>query len=162
MKFFKRALLFLAITFIVIQFFRPQKNISAAPSTNHISQKFSVPDDVKQILATSCYDCHSNNTHYPWYFSVQPVAWWLSDHINEGKKHLNFDEFTSYPLQRQFNKFKQTAEEVEEDGMPLSSYLAIHGDAAISPEQKEKIIAWCDECRNAMKAMYPADSLKKQ
>jgi hypothetical protein len=83
MKFLKRVLIPLLIAFIIIQFFRPEKNISASAAAKHISTKFSFPDDVEQILSNSCYDCHSNNTRYPWYFSVQPVAWWLDDHVRE-------------------------------------------------------------------------------
>src|SRR5215213_3952211 len=101
MRFLKKIFIVLVIAFIVIQFFRPEKNISAAAPSNHIAAKFSVPADVNQILSTSCYDCHTNNTRYPWYSYVQPVAWWLDDHIREGKKHLNFDEYASYNLRRQ-------------------------------------------------------------
>lgn len=152
----------LLIAFIIIQFFRPEKNVSAAVSLNHISKNFPVSKDVAQILSNSCYDCHSNNTRYPWYFSVQPVAWWLHDHITEGKKHLNFDEFDSYHPRRQYNKFDETIDMIKEDEMPLPSYLVGHSDAVLSPEQKEKVIAWCNNCMNAMKAVYPMDSLVKK
>jgi hypothetical protein len=162
MRFLKRILILLLIAFIIIQFFRPEKNVSADASVNNISKNFPVPADVAQILSNSCYDCHSDNTRYPWYFSIQPVAWWLTDHVQEGKKHLNFDEFASYPLRRQYNKFDQTIDMVKKDEMPLSSYLVIHGDAILSPEQKEKVIAWCSNCMNAMKAAYPIDSLVKK
>jgi len=162
MKFLKRILLVVVIAFIVIQFFRSEKNISAAARSNHITVKFSVPGDVKQILSTSCYDCHSNNTRYPWYHSVQPVAWWLRSHISEGKEHLNFDEFASYKLRRQYHKFEEIIEMVKEDEMPLPSYLVGHRDAVLSPEQKEKIIAWSNNCMEEMKAVYPVDSLVKQ
>ena len=111
MKLLKKIFIVLIIALICIQFFHPEKNVSSETSSNHISKQFSVPDDVRQIISTSCYDCHSNNTNYPWYFSVQPVAWWLNHHIEEGKEHLNFDEFSSYRPRRQFRKFEQIKED---------------------------------------------------
>jgi hypothetical protein len=162
MRFLKRIFILLLIAFIVIQFFHPKKNISAAPPTNHISKKFPVPDDIAQILSNSCYDCHSNNTRYPWYFNIQPVAWWMADHVQEGKKHLNFDEYASYRLRRQYGKFDDTIDMIKDDEMPLPSYLWEHRDARLSPEQKEKLTAWCNISKNAMKAAYPIDSLVKK
>ena len=161
-KLLKKILWILLVALIVIQFFRPEKNISAEVSPAHISQKFSVPDDVKQILSTSCYDCHSNNTHYPWYFSVQPVAWWLSGHIKEGRKHLNFDELSSYRLRRQFKKLEEIKKMVEENEMPLSSYTLIHRDAALTPAQIQTLVLWSEMQVNKMKSEYPADSLLKK
>jgi hypothetical protein len=85
----------------VIQFFHPQKNISKGTQANYIGNKYNVPDDVKHILAKACNDCHSNNTRYPWYSKIQPVDWWLHKHIVEGKKGLNFDEYTDKRLRYQ-------------------------------------------------------------
>ena len=85
MRIFKKILIGLLIVFVVMQAFRPAKNASKN-TDNDISKSYSVPEDVKTILAKACYDCHSNNTRYPWYTEIQPVGWWLSDHIKEGKK----------------------------------------------------------------------------
>src|SRR4051812_10219434 len=161
-RFFKRFLWALVIVFIVIQFFHPEKNISAAQSMNHITKKFTLPVDVENTLKKSCGDCHSNNTVYPWYFNVQPVAWWLADHIEEGKGEINFDEFATYSLRRQFKKFKEIKEQVEEDEMPISSYTLIHRDAVLSAEQKQAVIKWTEDMMNEMKAKYPMDSLMRK
>lgn len=162
MKILKRIILPLIAVFITIQFFRPEKNISAAPQANHISGKFRMPDDLSQILSESCYDCHSNNTRYPWYNHIQPLTWWLNDHVTEGKKHLNFDIYTSYNLRRQYHKFEEIVEMVKDDEMPLSSYVFGHPGAALTPEEKSKIIAWCNFNMDEMKSIYPADSLKRK
>jgi len=161
-KYFKGFLWLLTITLIVIQFFRPEKNISASPSPNNISKQFAVPLDVENTLEKSCGDCHSNNTNYPWYFNVQPVAWWLENHIKDGKGEVNFDEFATYSLRRQFRKFKEIKEQVEENEMPLSSYTILHGDAVLSPEQKKAVIKWSEDMMNDMKTKYPMDSLVKK
>jgi hypothetical protein len=94
-KLLKRIIVILLLLFIAIQFFQPLKNNNNVDFANDISRVVEFPDSVKSILKTSCYDCHSNNTEYPWYANIQPAAWWLSDHVEEGKGHLNFDEFAT-------------------------------------------------------------------
>ena len=95
------------IGLVLVQFApRATLNISNKKSLSSIDNVHNVPDSVLLILKTSCYDCHSNNTTYPWYSKIQPVSWWLNDHISEGKRELNFDEFGSYSIRRQFNKLK--------------------------------------------------------
>jgi hypothetical protein len=160
-KFFKRLLLLLLIAFIAIQFFRPAKNISTGTTTNDITAKYNVPQDVQNILKTSCYDCHSNNTVYPWYSNIQPVAWWLKDHIDEGKRELNFSEFATYRIGRQYRKLEEINEEVKDDKMPLSSYTLIHEDAKLNKQQKLLLANWVVALRDSIKAQYPEDSLKR-
>jgi len=158
----KRILIVLLVAFIIIQFIRPAKNISSTPSANDISTKYKVPEDVKNILRTSCYDCHSNNTIYPWYAKVQPVAWWLDDHIKEGKRELNFSEFTSYSIRRQYSKLGEINDQVKKNEMPITSYLIIHRYAKLNDQQKSSIVAWATFLRDSIKANYPADSLKRK
>jgi hypothetical protein len=148
---------------IIIQFFKPERNLSSieGPAANDISKLYPVPLEVASILKTSCYDCHSNNTHYPWYSNFQPIAWWLADHIKEGKKELNFSEFASYRIAKQFRKLEEINSEVEEGEMPHESYTLIHGDAKLSPSQKENLINWASAIRDSIKAHYPADSLQR-
>jgi len=160
----KKILYVLLIVFIVIQFFHPDKNINTGASAiaNDISRAFPVPNNVQTILQTSCYDCHSNNTDYPWYAEVQPVEWWLNDHVEEGKRELNFNEFASYTLGRQYKKFSEIIKETKEDEMPLSSFTLIHRDALLSKDQKLVLAAWATAAMDSMKARYPADSLKRK
>lgn len=149
----------LLLVLIVIQFIRPGKNQSANAGES-FEKQFAVSEEVKGILKTSCYDCHSNNTVYPWYSQVQPVGWWLQHHVDEGKAELNFDEFASYAPRRQFHKLEEIEEMLNEKEMPLSSYLIIHGDAELSATQTTALIDWTNAMRDTMKAHYPADSLK--
>ena len=150
----------LVVVFIAIQFFRPAKNQSSAPSGHEVTQLFPVPDNVMATLKASCYDCHSNNTAYPWYNNVQPVAWWLSNHVHSGKRALNFDEFTTVAPNRQFKRLQDIQKQIREDEMPLSSYTLIHRYAILSDAQKKDIIDWAAGAEETMKAKYPADSLK--
>ncbi len=158
-KILKRFFQFLLLAFIVIQFFRPEKNKAAGMSKNDISTLYPVPTNVQSILKTSCNDCHSNNTVYPWYAEVQPVAWWLNKHIVDGKKHLDFSKFATYSLRKQYHKLEEVDEMVKKGIMPLDSYLWIHKDAKLSDEQKLIIANWVTAVMDSMKSKYPIDSL---
>lgn len=161
-KILKRVFQLLLLAFIVIQFIRPAKNISEGISKNDISKIYTVPAEVQAILKTSCYDCHSNNTVYPWYANIQPAAWWLADHVKEGKKELNFSEFASYRIGRQYRKFEEINKEVKENVMPLESYLWIHKNSKLSDGQKLTLATWVTALRDTIKANYPADSLVRK
>jgi hypothetical protein len=159
MRILKRILLLLLLVFIVIQFIRPEKNIHEGSQPNNIAKLYPVPQNVETILAKACNDCHSNNTRYPWYAEIQPTAWWLADHIKDGKKELNFDEFTTYRLSKQYKRLEQSKDLVEKGAMPLSSYTWIHKDAILSKEEKQSFYNWIDSARAKMEAAYPMDSL---
>jgi hypothetical protein len=99
---------------------------------------------------------------YPWYAQIQPAAWWLADHIKEGKKELNFSEFAGYRIRRQYKKLEEINELVKEGEMPLDSYLWIHNDAKLDEKQKLTLANWVTAIRDTMKATYPADSLVRK
>lgn len=155
----KKILLFLLVALIVIQFIHPAKNRSAGQQANYIGNVYTVPEDIKSILQKSCNDCHSNNTAYPWYSRLQPVDWWLNDHIVEGKKELNLDEYANRSLRYQYHKLEEIAEQVKDGEMPLNSYTWVHRDAKLTQAEKEKLIGWADATRDSMKSRYPLDSL---
>lgn len=161
-RIFKRILIILLIIFVLIQFIRPEKNKSQGISPNDISTIYPVPDSIQSILKVACYDCHSNNTRYPWYAEIQPVGWWLNNHIVDGKKDLNFSEFTKYRIRKQYVKFEQIIKLVKGNAMPLASYTWIHKDAVLSDRQKHAIIEWCTSIRDSIKAHYPPDSLARR
>lgn len=158
-KIVKNIALIFFVLLLLIQFYpRASKNNNPG-AANDITKVHAVPLDVQDILKTSCYDCHSNNTAYPWYSYIQPVSWWLNDHIIEGKKELNFSEFANYNLARQYRKLEEINKEVKEGEMPLQSYTIIHGNAKLSAEQKLSLATWTDMLRDSMQKNYPADSL---
>ncbi len=161
-KILKRTFQILLLAFIVLQFIRPEKNKAEGISNNDISKMYPVPADVQSILKTSCYDCHSNNTVYPWYAEIQPAGWWLADHVKEGKKELNFSEFASYRISRQYRKLDEINGEVKEDKMPLDNYLWIHKYAKLNEQQKLTLANWVTTLRDTIKANYPADSLVRK
>jgi hypothetical protein len=158
-KILKALLFFLLAVLVIIQFIRPAKNEGQEIASNQITAIHQVPEDVQQILKVSCYDCHSNTTHYPWYSKIQPVAWFLNDHIIEGKRELNFSAFATYPAYRRYKKFKEIGEQVRDGDMPLFSYTIPHRDAALNANQKLILENWAANAMKEMERQYPPDSL---
>jgi hypothetical protein len=101
-------------------------------------------------LQGSCYDCHSNNTSYPWYNRIQPVAWFLQSHITDGKKELNFNEWGMYSNRRKNSKLKSIISQIKDDEMPLSSYTIIHKDAKLSKSLKALVIGYLKKLKNSL------------
>ena len=94
--------------------------------------------------------------------TVQPFAWWLNDHIVEGKRELNFSVFASYSMRRKYKKMEEVIDQVDDDEMPLSSYTLIHRNAILTKEQKSILTNWAGAIRDTMKTTFPADSLKRK
>lgn len=158
----RKILRVLLAIFVVMQAIRPKLDNKGGATTNAISQLTSIPEETNQLLRSSCYDCHSNTTVYPWYSHVQPVGWWLDDHVNEGKRELNFDEFATYSLRKQYHKLEEIVEQVKEKEMPLNSYTWIHKDADLTDVQRQQLTGWADQLMADMKSKYPLDSLIKK
>lgn len=158
----KKILTGLILVLLFIQVFRPERNIHSGDQANDISRIYPVSDSVAKLLQIACNDCHSNNTVYPWYAQVQPVAWWLNHHVEEGKHELNFNEFASYPARKQYHKMEELEEQVKEGEMPLNSYTWIHKEARLNESQKHLLIIWAESVIDSLEARYPIDSLKKR
>lgn len=138
----------LAVIFVGIQFIRPARTNPAIDQPQTIEAHVQMPPEVSSILARSCNDCHSNKTVWPWYTNVAPVSWWLSNHVNEGRKELNMSEWGRLPRDRQERKLRQMCDEVTDGMMPLSSYLPMHPTARLSEQDKKRLCDWTEEERD--------------
>jgi len=147
----KKTLLTIVIVILIIQFIRPERNSTLLNSTNSLELNYQTPKNVSGLLRTSCYDCHSNNTIYPWYSNIQPFAWWQQQHVNDGKKELNFDEFNSYTSKKKKHKLDEVIEVIQDDEMPLASYTLIHRNAVLSEENKVALVTWAKQLQNTIK-----------
>jgi len=132
------------VTFIVIQFFQPEKNISEI-TQNHIFKQEQLPENVQQTLKNACMDCHSNNTDYPWYNKIAPVSWMLNKHVTEGKKELNFSEWGEMDAYDKIGALEDIRQEIEQKTMPLKEYAALHKEAKLTDEKRAALIAWIDK-----------------
>ncbi len=147
----KKILIGLVAILVIIQFFRIDKTNPEVIAENDFINMVQPDENIQAILKTSCYDCHSNETKYPWYTNIAPISWWVKDHINDGRKHLNFSEWGTYKEKKQKHKLEECFEEVEEGEMPMESYLIVHGEAELNTEQKEELVTWFKEQYNTPK-----------
>ena len=138
----RKVLITLLIIFVVIQFIRPERNNGSMNGPHDISHYVLVPDTVQKILITSCYDCHSNYTVYPWYVNVNPVGLWLKNHIDDGKRAINFSDLSGMSKKKLDHRMKDIAEQVDSMEMPLTSYTFIHGYAKLNSGQIQIIKNW--------------------
>ncbi|MDP1830269.1 MAG: heme-binding domain-containing protein [Archangium sp.] len=136
MKLVQKVMIGVGVVVVGIQLIRPsQEN---PPVTGDIG----APAEVATLLKRSCYDCHSNETKWPWYSQVAPVSWLVSKDVNDGRKHLNFSEWQGYEEGRKLKKFKEVAEEVDEGEMPMAIYLPLHPEAKLTDAEKKLLVDW--------------------
>ena len=136
------------VVLVGIQFVPTERNQSDIVPVTDFMFVNNVPNNIKSKLQVSCYDCHSNNTNYPWYNKIQPVAWFLEDHIKEGKAELNFSEWDTYSERRKNSKLKSIISQINDDKMPLSSYTIIHKNTKLSERNKKLIVGYVSELRD--------------
>lgn len=151
MKLIYKILFILLIIGVGIQFIPTSINQNRKENTPTVFVKLYSPTlKVQNLLQNSCNDCHSNYTVYPWYNKLQPISWFLENHIKEGKSKLNFDEFDTYSDRKKRDKLTSIKEQIEENEMPLSSYTLIHRESKLSDEEKEMLIVYVD----SLSALY--------
>jgi hypothetical protein len=136
---------------VVIQFIRPPRNRSAKIMPTDITKMYDMPDTLRIYFRTACYDCHSNETNYPWYSNIQPVGWVLANHIEKGKHDLNFSEFGSYSIRKQQSKLQAIANSIHDGTMPLSSYTIFHRNTRLTDDVKASIIDWANKIKDSLK-----------
>lgn len=142
----KRYAKYIAIVFllaiIIIQFIPTDLPKNSADTSNDIVHVENAPDVVKIILRKSCYDCHSNQTVYPWYTSVAPVSWLISRDTRQGRDELNLSEWADLSKRKKIKILNEMAEEVEEGKMPLKIYTMVHRDAILTEEEIHTLVSW--------------------
>ena len=138
----RRIGLLIIIFLIVMQVAQPKKNLAEGVSQNDISNVYNMPVELKEMLVKKCYDCHSNNTRYPWYANVQPIGWWLAAHVHDGKEELNFSEFKTYNAKRVAHKMEELVEVVEDREMPLKGYTMFHAGTEVTETDERLIKEW--------------------
>ncbi|MFT3869885.1 MAG: heme-binding domain-containing protein [Nibricoccus sp.] len=149
----------ITVVFVTLQFFRPDRPPLPTSSQEDLITVHPPPPGVRETLVSACYDCHSNQTRYPWYASIQPVAWFLDHHVEEGRMHINFSEFGGLPPRRALQVLEACGDEVAEKGMPLWSYTLAHPEARLTEAQRADLVAWvtklADESRQKLSKPEP-------
>lgn len=141
----RRIAFLLLVVFMVMQLFRIDKTNPPVEEGYDFLEVTKAPQDVAHILKTSCYDCHSNTTRYPYYADIAPASWWIKHHIDEGREHLNFSEWKSYEKDKRKHKLEECIEEIQDGEMPLKPYLWMHSNAKMVEADKNKLIEWFEK-----------------
>lgn len=128
--------------FVIIQFFRIDKTKPELNPENDYLTLTNAPEEIQSILKTSCYDCHSNETVYPWYSNLAPISWMLKDHVNEGRENINFSMWANVSEASKIGIQESCVYEIEDNEMPLKSYTMIHKQAKLTNENKETLLNW--------------------
>lgn len=132
-------LLLVAMQFIPVEL----PAVEPRPATDLLASG-EVPESIASLLKTSCYDCHSVETTYPWYSRVAPSAWLVAKDIREAREELNFSKWTELPKRKKIKNLENIKDEVGEGHMPMPIYLVIHWDARLSDEQRKQIVDWAN------------------
>jgi hypothetical protein len=125
------AVLLLAIQFVPVKRTNPP-----------VTAEVIAPADVKAILRLACFNCHSNETRWPWYSHVAPISWWVVDHVGEGRQDLNFSQWPVLDLEAQGDALRDIVQQIEQDKMPLKSYRLGHPEARLDARQKGVLLDW--------------------
>ncbi|MDX1701859.1 MAG: heme-binding domain-containing protein, partial [Melioribacteraceae bacterium] len=100
------------------------------------------PSNIKKMLRNSCYDCHSNETSYPWYSKIAPVSWLISEHVRSGRRHLNFSIWSDYKEAKKDVKIEECIEMIKSGEMPMKVYVIFHSNADLILTEKKELIDW--------------------
>jgi hypothetical protein len=141
-KILKITVLILAIGFIAIQFYRPDRTNPQVAQAETLQASVEVPPDLANIISKSCSDCHSNETVYPWYSNISPFSWFLANHIKDARQEMNFSVWNTYTPRKKRKKLEEVCEQLETKEMPLPSYLWIHRDAILSDADSKRLCDW--------------------
>ena len=140
----------LLIIFVIIQFFGIDKSLPQYEASGDFLATHTPPSEVETMFRTACYDCHSYETRYPWYSNIQPVAWWLQGHIEEGREEMNFSLWDNYSMADADHYLEEIIEVVDEEEMPLPSYTWAHSEARLTDAQREELTAWVRSLRGRL------------
>ena len=142
LKIFKWIAVLAVVVLIGLQFVRPARTNPQVDQSQTIQACLQVTPQVAAVLDRSCQDCHSNSSRWPWYSNVAPVSWFVIDHVNEGRSHLNLSEWGHLDNRKASKKLEEICEEVQDGEMPLESYTYIHWSAKLSSEDVSTLCEW--------------------
>jgi hypothetical protein len=148
----KRIGLLFVLVFCGIQFIRPQRTNPPVVPARTIEAYTSIPPGVHATLRRACMDCHSNESRWPWYSNIAPVSWFLVDHVNQARSHVNFSEWDLRMNRRSGPRYDQLCEEVQSGAMPLTSYLLLHHDARLSKNDVDSLCSWTQSLQKSSAA----------
>ena len=145
MKIFKSIIFWFVIGLSLIQFIPIGRDNKPVKKSENFVDVFHTPQKVRELLKNACYDCHSNETIYPYYAFIAPFSWSVKHHINEGRKHLNFSEWTTFNLDLKKGMLVNSVNEIQQKSMPMTAYIPYHPKANLTDAQRQILITYLEE-----------------
>jgi hypothetical protein len=150
------------IIFIGIQFIQPERTNPPVDQSKTIFATLDVPSNVRAILERSCFDCHSNNTKWPWYSHVAPTSWLVASDVKAGRSHINFSTWADYDETRQISKLDMISQMVTDDKMPLKTYRLMHPKSVLTKAEVDLLSDWAQKAEDSFLGPEPSDSSGKK
>ena len=135
---------FLAVILVLIQFYPTNKPLTYVNNPNGLLENSQVPNHISNLLKSACYDCHSNETKYPWYASIAPLKWLIYSDINQGREELNFSDWNTISKEEKADILDDISTIILEEEMPLKKYVLLHSEAKLSLKDREDISNWAE------------------
>lgn len=136
--------------FILAQFYQPDRSNPPVDESQTIYATLNVSPEVKAIFERSCYDCHSNNTKWPWYSYIAPTSWLTAGDVEHGRRMMNLSTWGTYKKSRQSDKLDQISDQLSDGKMPLKKYLLMHPSAALTKADIDIVSAWAEKERERL------------
>ncbi len=136
--------LVLVVALFGIQFIRPDRTNAPVDPSKEFAAQPGVDPSIAALLRRACYDCHSDETRWPWYSNLAPASWLVADDVHSGRRNVNFSIWGKYPPSRRSETFDDIHDQVSSGDMPLKKYLLLHPDAKLSQAERDSIVAWAD------------------
>ena len=146
----KKILIIFIVIMILIQFITIDKENPISDESKDFITINNPPEEIVETLKNACYDCHSNKTKYPWYSNVAPASWLIKEHINNGRRHLNFSIWEDYKEAKKEHKIDECIEMIKSGEMPMKGYVLFHSEAELTNEQKSSFIYWLRELKDSL------------
>ncbi len=151
----KWALWALVAAFALLQFTNPARTNPPVEPGGDLSANNPPPPQIAALLHAACYDCHSDETKWPWYSHIAPASWLVVSDVNEGRRHLNLSEWPK-DSERAAKKMERMSEELDYKEMPPAKYTALHPEARLTDDQHKQLMKWLDDTAQQLKAALPA------
>lgn len=146
----KKIIILIVLVLIGIQFITIDKTNPPIDSKKDFLTLTDPPQNMAAIIEAACYDCHSHETIYPWYSDVAPFSWLIKEHVNNGRRHLNFSVWSDYKEKKKDHKIEECIDMIKSDEMPMKGYVFFHEEAEISQDQKMALLNWFGELRDSL------------
>jgi hypothetical protein len=149
-KKFKISLYILIGLFLLIQVYRPERTRTDDITKDHLINVMNVPDNVQNILKRSCYNCHSEQTEWPWYSNIAPASWLVISDVTGARARMNLSEFGKYSKDKQSIKLSKICDMITNKEMPPTKYAMIHRDAVLTQEDKDILCNWANAVSDSL------------